>query len=128
MKLLFTLIISLASWALFAQNQYATTSDGKHVLLKSNGTWEYVTTARNAVSGTTRTTTPTVQPRRIIAVHRQRRDELIFEDLEAAAIISIETEIKPMWIGFFVIRGYRWPQTIYVQKAINEVFGDILAT
>src|SRR5690606_5320325 len=68
MKLLFTLIISLASLALYAQNQYATTSDGKRVLLRSNGTWEYVnkqsTTTRNAVSNTTRTTTPTVQPRK----------------------------------------------------------------
>lgn len=27
---------------LFAQNQYATTTDGKKVILKSDGTWEYV--------------------------------------------------------------------------------------
>jgi Protein of unknown function (DUF3157). len=28
--------------SLYAQNQYATTTDGKKVILKSDGTWEYV--------------------------------------------------------------------------------------
>ncbi len=37
-----TAVASLFAISLFAQNQYATTTDGKKVLLKSNGTWEYV--------------------------------------------------------------------------------------
>src|SRR5690606_8410013 len=68
MKFLFTLLMILASFVLHAQNRYATTSDGKRVLLRSNGTWEYVdkqsATTKNAVGNTTRTTTPTVQPRK----------------------------------------------------------------
>ena len=41
-KLLFVTIISILSSSLIAQNQYATTTDGKRVLLKNDGTWKYV--------------------------------------------------------------------------------------
>lgn len=41
-----SLFITFLSFMLFfvvqAQEQYATTKDGKKVLLRSNGTWEYV--------------------------------------------------------------------------------------
>jgi|SRR5690606_18253993 len=40
--LVLTVIASMFAIGLFAQNQYAITTDGKKVLLKSNGTWEYV--------------------------------------------------------------------------------------
>gem|GEM_PF-742365 len=40
-KILFA-ILSILTLSLSAQNKYATTTDGKTVLLKSNGTWEYV--------------------------------------------------------------------------------------
>ncbi|MNK14516.1 hypothetical protein D3C87_326390 [compost metagenome] len=41
-KLLFAILLSIFSFALNAQNKYATTTDGRTVLLKSDGTWEYV--------------------------------------------------------------------------------------
>lgn len=40
-KILFA-ILSILTLSLSAQNKYATTTDGKTVLLKSDGTWEYV--------------------------------------------------------------------------------------
>lgn len=48
-KILFA-ILSILTLSLSAQNKYATTTDGKTVLLKSDGTWEYVkdkSTSRN---------------------------------------------------------------------------------
>ncbi|WP_293887492.1 MULTISPECIES: DUF3157 family protein [unclassified Sphingobacterium] len=43
-KLLFAILLSILtlSVVLNAQNKYATTTDGRTVLLKSDGTWEYV--------------------------------------------------------------------------------------
>jgi hypothetical protein len=37
------LYLFIVSCKLFAQDQYAHTSSGKLVILRSNGTWEYVT-------------------------------------------------------------------------------------
>jgi hypothetical protein len=42
-KTLLLLILLLLSSFTYAQNKYATTTDGERVLLKSDGTWEYVT-------------------------------------------------------------------------------------
>lgn len=54
-KLLLLIITTVLTLALYAQNQYATTIDGRKVLLKSNGTWEYVkgenTSAKDLSSG-----------------------------------------------------------------------------
>ena len=41
-KVLFIILLYIISFPLIAQNKYATTTDGKMVLLKSDGTWEYV--------------------------------------------------------------------------------------
>lgn len=49
-KILFTILISICCFACFAQNQYATTSNGKKVVLKSDGTWEYLQTKTNNIS------------------------------------------------------------------------------
>lgn len=57
-RLLLTLLIIVCAVATYAQNQYATTTNGKKVLLKSDGTWEYVNkpTARSSsTSGNTST-------------------------------------------------------------------------
>lgn len=66
-KLLFTLFIAIGVLSLQAQNQYATTSDGKRVLLKSNGTWEYVkdsaSTANSLYSGGSKSTTTSTSSR-----------------------------------------------------------------
>lgn len=51
----FLYLIFLSLFIIFqasAQDQYATTQDGKRVILRSNGTWQYV----NANSKTTSTT------------------------------------------------------------------------
>src|SRR5690606_41329652 len=51
----FLYLISLSLFIIFqasAQDQYATTQNGKKVILRSNGTWQYV----NANSKTTNTT------------------------------------------------------------------------
>ncbi|WP_394677374.1 DUF3157 family protein [uncultured Sphingobacterium sp.] len=40
--LLFIIFLFLASTLAIAQNKFATTTDGRTVLLKSDGTWEYV--------------------------------------------------------------------------------------
>lgn len=66
-NLLFTLIISFVAFSLYAQDQYATTADGKRVILRSNGTWAYVNnqqgTPINRVSSSGNRTTPsTVKP------------------------------------------------------------------
>lgn len=59
--LVLTILASICTLSLYAQNQYATTSDGKKVLLKSNGTWEYVknnaSTTNNLYSGGSKSTT-----------------------------------------------------------------------
>lgn len=59
-RLLLTLLIIVCAFATYAQNQYATTTDGKKVLLKSDGTWEYVksNTATRGLYGGTNTTRP----------------------------------------------------------------------
>ncbi len=41
-EILFATLLSLVSLSLTAQNKYATTTDGRTVLLKTDGTWEYV--------------------------------------------------------------------------------------
>ncbi|WP_448138501.1 hypothetical protein [Sphingobacterium siyangense] len=41
-KVLFIILLYTISFPVIAQNKYATTTDGKTVLLKSDGTWEYV--------------------------------------------------------------------------------------
>ncbi|WP_159732466.1 hypothetical protein [Sphingobacterium sp. 18053] len=41
-KVLFIILLYTISFPVIAQNKYATTTDGKMVLLKSDGTWEYV--------------------------------------------------------------------------------------
>ncbi|WET67945.1 hypothetical protein [Sphingobacterium sp.] len=41
-KVLFIILMYTISFPVIAQNKYATTTDGKTVLLKSDGTWEYV--------------------------------------------------------------------------------------
>lgn len=46
-------IIVLLSTVMYAQNKYATTTDGKRVLLKSNGTLEYVSTGQSMTSSAT---------------------------------------------------------------------------
>ncbi|TDS14692.1 hypothetical protein [Sphingobacterium paludis] len=52
-KLLLTFLLTTISFLSYAQNQYATTSNGRTVLLKPNGTWEYV----QSDGGTTQRTT-----------------------------------------------------------------------
>lgn len=39
---LLLVLISMLTMGLHAQDQFATTTDGKKVLLKTDGTWEYV--------------------------------------------------------------------------------------
>ncbi|MGJ1417708.1 hypothetical protein [Sphingobacterium multivorum] len=41
-KVLFIILLYTISFPVIAQNKYATRTDGKTVLLKSDGTWEYV--------------------------------------------------------------------------------------
>lgn len=45
-------ILLLLSSISYAQNKYATTTDGERVLLKSDGTWEYVTNKPTTNSAT----------------------------------------------------------------------------
>lgn len=58
--LVLTIIASIFAISLYAQDQYATTTDGKKVILKSNGTWEYVkdssTPANSLYSGGSKST------------------------------------------------------------------------
>lgn len=55
--------------SLFAQNQYAITTDGKKVLLKGNGTWEYVkdgsTATDSLYSGGNKSPSLTTYPARV---------------------------------------------------------------
>lgn len=46
-------IILLLSTVTYAQNKYATTTDGKRGLLKSDGTWEYVSISQSTASSAT---------------------------------------------------------------------------
>ncbi|WP_343566124.1 hypothetical protein [Sphingobacterium sp.] len=41
-KVLIIILLYTISFPIIAQNKYATTTDGKTVLLKNDGTWEYV--------------------------------------------------------------------------------------
>ncbi|KGE14478.1 hypothetical protein [Sphingobacterium deserti] len=52
-KLLLTFLLATISFLSYAQNQYATTSNGRTVLLKPNGTWEYVQSEGSTTHGTT---------------------------------------------------------------------------
>lgn len=47
MKKTLLLFIVLLSTVIYTQNKYATTTDGKRVLLKTDGTWEYVSTIQS---------------------------------------------------------------------------------
>src|SRR5690606_22727633 len=56
---LILIVALLTATTLFGQNQYATTTNGKKVLLKDNGTWEYVTTSKTTTGQTNRVTSGT---------------------------------------------------------------------
>lgn len=49
-NLILTFTLSLIVMTLFGQSQYATTSSGQKVILKSNGTWEYVKSNSSSIN------------------------------------------------------------------------------
>lgn len=49
-KLILIFILSQFSFPLFAQSQYATTTTGEKVILKSDGTWEYVKSRSTSIN------------------------------------------------------------------------------
>lgn len=47
-RIVLVLLFVCSAWLVHAQDQYATTRAGRQVLLKSDGSWEYVTTTNNS--------------------------------------------------------------------------------